>query len=203
MKQNSGNLDYPFRYDVYVVSDSVPVLKKAVLDGSAICQLRDKTGDPQIIREKALEVLKLKKEKDFIFILNDDPELALEIGADGVHVGQDDWPMIELRSLVGKNFIIGRSTHNLEQGLRAQSEGANYISVGPVFATPTKPGRPAVGLNYVREASANIRIPFVTIGGIDLSNIDQVLEAGAKTIGIVRAADQTPEILKRIRAKYL
>lgn len=200
MKQK---LDYPFRYDVYVVSDSVSVLKKAVYDGCAICQLRDKTSDSQTIREKALEILELKKEKDFIFILNDDPELALEIGADGVHVGQEGWTMTDLQSLVVKNFIVGRSTHSLEQGLRAQAEGASYISVGPVFATPTKPGRPAVGLSYVREAAVNIRIPFVTIGGIDLSNIDEVLESGAKTIGIVRAADDTREILKKIRAKYL
>ncbi|MGE5340236.1 MAG: thiamine phosphate synthase [Candidatus Omnitrophota bacterium] len=195
-------MNKPFEYDVYVVSDSIGVLSKAIDDGAWIVQLRDKSGDLQSIKQKALELLKRKNEKEFIFILNDDPELALEVGADGVHVGQDEWPMAECRALVGHDFIIGRSTHSIDQGLKAQDEGANYISVGPVFATPTKPGRPAVGLDYIREAAARIRIPFVTIGGIDRSNIDDVLTAGAKTIGIVRAANQTAEILRTIRTYY-
>ena len=189
----------PFEDDVYVVSDSVEVLKKAVQDGAAIVQLRDKNSDLQTISNKALELMKYKQEQDFIFILNDDPVLAKKVGADGVHIGQDISELKILRQQVGPDFIIGRTTHNLEQGLQAEKDGVNYISVGPVYATPTKPGRPPVGLTYVQEASQYISIPFVAIGGIDLSNLDLVLAAGARTIGIVRAAAQTTEVLTRIR----
>jgi thiamine-phosphate pyrophosphorylase len=99
-------------------------------------------------------------------------------------------------------MLIGKTTHNIDQARKAVSDGANYISAGPVYPTPTKPGRPAVGLEYVREVAAKIELPFVTIGGIDLTNLDVVLEAGARTVGIVRAADQTPQFLEKIRGYY-
>jgi thiamine-phosphate pyrophosphorylase len=189
----------PFINDVYVISDSVSALKKAIEDGASIVQLRDKSEDwPAIIR-KAREILDFKKEQSFIFILNDSAELALAVGADGVHVGQDT-PTRETRKVIGEGLILGKTTHNLEQAGQAVADGADYISVGPVYATPTKPGRQAVGLTYVREATANLDIPFVAIGGIDLSNIEQVLAAGAKTIGVVRAYDQTADLLKKIRS---
>jgi thiamine-phosphate pyrophosphorylase len=195
------NLALPFEYDVYVVSDSPDVLKKAVDNGAAIVQLRDKNSDKKVIYQKALEVVEYKKEHDFIFILNDDPWLAKKVGADGVHVGQDEKSLKKIRRVVGPDMIIGRTTHSLAQGLQAQKDGVNYISVGPIFPTPTKPGRPAVGLEYVREAAANIEIPFVTIGGIDLKNIDKVLKAGARTIGIVRAHNDLPKILNKVKSK--
>jgi thiamine-phosphate pyrophosphorylase len=188
----------PFTYDIYVVSDFVSVLKKAVDDGAAVIQLRDKSGNREVILEKAREIVAYKDVKSFVFILNDDPALACEAGADGVHVGQDT-PTGETRRIVGDGLIIGKTTHNLEQASQAMREGADYVSVGPVYATPTKPGRPAVGLGYVREASELLRIPFVAIGGIDLSNIDDVLAAGAKTVAVVRAHADAAELLKRIR----
>jgi thiamine-phosphate pyrophosphorylase len=189
-------LKLPFEYDVYVVSDSVEVLKKAVLDGAAIVQLRDKQSSREIIKQKALELKKYQEEKEFIFILNDDLELAIEIGADGVHVGQD------MPTPKNTELIVGKTTHNITQAKQAVADGANYISAGPVYPTPTKPGRPAVGLKYVREVATQIDIPFVTIGGIDLNNLTDVLKAGARTIGIVRAADQTPVFLEKIRSYH-
>ena len=108
---------------------------------------------------------------------------------------------IEARRIVGDSLILGKTTHNLMQAREAISEGADYISVGPVYATPTKPGRPAVGLQYVREAAENVDIPFVAIGGIDLSNIRDVLSAGARTIGIVRAWKDAGELLALIKGK--
>ena len=187
----------PFKNDLYVISASVDDLKQAVNDGAAIVQLRDKTGDESTVLEKARQMVEHKKVRDFVFILNDDPELAVKAGADGVHIGQD-METREARAIVG-DLIVGKTTHNLEQGRQAIKDGADYISTGPVYPTPTKPGRPAVGLDYVREAAQNLDIPAVAIGGIDLTNIDDVLAAGAKTIGVVRACTDAPELLKRIR----
>lgn len=190
----------PFEDDVYVVSGDVGTLKQAVLDGSAIIQLRDKTGAPEVVYAKALEVAAFCKGRGCLFILNDEPELAVKAGADGVHIGQDTDPE-QVRAIVGPEMLIGRTTHDLEQGKKAEAEKrVDYISVGPVYATPTKPGRRPAGLSYVREAAAQLTIPFVAIGGIDPDNLDDVLRAGARTIGVVRAAPRTPELLRRIRA---
>lgn len=188
----------PFAKDLYVVSASVSELKQAVADGAAIIQLRDKTGDEAAVLEKARELTDLRREKPFVFILNDDPHLAVRVGADGVHIGQD-MSTVETRRIIGEEMILGKTTHNLEQGRQAVLDGADYISTGPVYATPTKPGRPAVGLEYVRQAAQHLDIPFVAIGGIDLTNIDDVLAAGAKTVAVVRAWRDAAELLKRIR----
>lgn len=189
----------PFENDLYIISDSVEVLIQAVIDGAAIIQLRDKSADAAIIQDRAKRIIAHKNKQPFVFILNDDPDLAVKLGADGVHVGQD-MSTREARKIIGDKLILGKTTHNLEQGRQAIIDGADYISVGPVYPTPTKPGRPAVGLEYIREASANLDIPFVAIGGIDLSNIDAVLAAGAKTVGIVRAAPDAPALLRKIKA---
>lgn len=188
----------PFSNDLYVISSSVSELKKAVDDGAAIVQLRDKTGDDATVLEKARELVEYRKVRPFVFILNDAPALAVKVGADGVHVGQD-MSTLEARAIVGEGMIVGKTTHNLEQGRQAVRDGADYISTGPVYATPTKPGRAPVGLGYVREAAEHLDIPAVAIGGIDLSNIDGVLAAGAKTIGVVRASSDAVELLKRIK----
>lgn len=188
----------PFTNDLYVVSASVSELKHAVADGAAIVQLRDKTGDEASILEKARELTELRQARPFIFILNDDPHLAIRAGADGVHIGQD-MSTTGTRMMIGEEMILGKTTHNLEQARQAILDGADYISAGPVYATPTKPGRPAVGLEYVREVAEHLDIPFVAIGGIDLANIDEVLAAGARTIAVVRAWRDAAELLRRIR----
>jgi thiamine-phosphate pyrophosphorylase len=190
----------PFRNDLYIISDSVEVLRSAVDNGAAIVQLRDKSGEEPIILEKAREIVAYRRARPFVFILNDDPHLAVKSGADGVHVGQDT-STEETRRIVGPDMIIGKTTHNMVQAREAVKDGADYISVGPVYATPTKPGRAAVGLAYVKEAAENCDIPFVAIGGIDLTNIDRVLEAGAHTIGVVRAFADAKELLRRIRSR--
>lgn len=190
----------PFERDIYIISDRVDILKRAVDEGAAIIQLRDKTGDRAEIIGKAREIVSYRQVRPFVFILNDDPGLAVEAGADGVHVGQD-MATGEARRIVGPDMIVGKTTHNLEQARKAVRDGADYISVGPVYATPTKPGRQAVGLGYVREAAENLDIPFVAIGGIDLSNIDDVLGAGAGTVGVVRACADTERLLARVRGK--
>tara|TARA_Y100000310_G_C20629744_1_gene787972 strand:+ start:171 stop:1187 length:1017 start_codon:yes stop_codon:yes gene_type:complete len=198
-------LKLPFENDLYVISDSVEVLKKAVNQGASIVQLRDKSGNKESIKQRALEMINFKFEtrnrfnRDFIFIINDYPNLAKEIGADGVHLGQEDMGINEARRILGENFIIGKSTHSIQQGLAAQQEGVNYISVGPVYSTPTKEGKPSVGVNYVQEAARNIKIPFVAIGGINLETVDVVLSFGANTVAVVRAHYQASEILRKIK----
>lgn len=188
----------PFVNDLYIISSSVAELKQAVDDGASIVQLRDKTGPEETVLEKARELVAYKKIRPFVFILNDDPALAVKVGADGVHIGQD-MSTRQARDIVGEDRIVGKTTHNLEQGRQAIDDGADYISTGPVYPTPTKPGRQAVGLEYVRQAAENLAIPAVAIGGIDLTNIDDVLNAGAKTIGVVRACGDAKELLKRIK----
>jgi thiamine-phosphate pyrophosphorylase len=188
----------PFKRDLYVISDDVSVLKSAVLAGAAIVQLRDKSGDDDAIGAKAKEMAEFKMLHSFLFILNDDPVLAVAVDADGVHVGQDV-STVDARKVIGDAKILGKTTHNLAQARQAILDGADYISVGPVYSTPTKPGRPAVGLEYVREAAQNLDLPFVAIGGIDLNNIDNVLASGAGTIGIVRAWQDSAALLERIR----
>lgn len=198
MGNKSAILDC-FKDSIYVISDSVETLIKAIDDGATIVQLRDKEASLNLIEAKALEIIQYKEQKNFIFILNDYPDLAVEVKADGVHIGQDFSTELT-REIIGPDMLLGKSTQNLEQGLLAQKEGADYISVGPVYATPTKPGRPAVGLEYIKEAAKNIKLPFVAIGGIDLGNIDEILKAGAKTIGVVRAAGDLKALLAIIKA---
>ena len=183
---------------VYVVSESPDVLTRAIEDGVTILQLRDKSGDRAGIRAKASALLSHPRRNDFLFILNDDPELALEIGADGVHIGQDT-DSVQTRAIVGDGLLIGKTTHHLDQARQAERDGVDYISAGPVYPTPTKPGRPAVGVEYVRTVAENVSLPFVAIGGIDETNIDAVLAAGARTVGIVRAAALAPLFLNKVR----
>jgi len=191
----------PFSKDIYIISDSVDVLKDAIQAGSSIVQLRDKSSSGQIILAKAREMVAFKRLHAFLFILNDDWEAALEAGADGVHIGQD-LSTREARQRLGDGLILGKTTHHLDQARQAVAEGADYVSAGPVYATPTKPGRPAVGLDYVKQvATASLGVPFVAIGGIDLSNIHDVLEAGASTVGIVRAHQDTTALLALVRSR--
>jgi thiamine-phosphate pyrophosphorylase len=122
-----------------------------------------------------------------LFILNDRPDLAVAAGADGVHVGQDDTPVAQARRIVGAERLVGLSTHSPAQIDAAGRTDADYIGVGPVHATPTKPGRPAVGTELVDYAAARARTPFFAIGGIDLTNVDAIRAAGADRVAVVRA----------------
>ena len=121
------------------------------------------------------------------FILNDFVSLAAGCGADGVHLGQDDMPVTEARSLLGEDAVIGLSTHTPAEIDAAASLPVDYVGVGPVFETPTKPGRPAVGTSLVSYAARSCRQPFFAIGGINTGNLGEVLEAGATRIAVIRA----------------
>ncbi|SFS57278.1 thiamine phosphate synthase [Paenibacillus sp. BC26] len=173
--------------------DMIEVMEEAILGGVDIIQLRDKTSGKAELLQKAKALRELTSKHGVTFIVNDHIDVAMAVDADGIHLGQDDVPLHEARRIVGEK-IIGISTHKLEEALQAERDGADYIGVGPVFATKTKVDVvDPVGVSYVRDVAANIRIPFVAIGGIKLGNVDEVLAAGATRIcvvsGIVGSSD--------------
>lgn len=160
----------------------IAVMEEAILGGVDIIQLRDKKSSKRDILQKAVALRELTRKHNVTFIVNDHIDVALAVGADGIHLGQDDLPLPAARKIVG-NMIIGISTHSIEEARLAEQEGADYIGVGPVFATKSKEDVVSpVTTSYVREVAGEIRIPFVAIGGIKLHNVDQVLEAGASRI---------------------
>jgi thiamine-phosphate pyrophosphorylase len=174
------------------------VLRPALANGVDVFQLREKE-DPLRAADTARE---LCAEAGVPFILNDRPDLVDEAGADGVHVGQDDAPVDEARAAVGDERIVGLSTHSAEQVDAV--EGVDYFAVGPVHATPTKEGRPAIGLEPVRHAAATATAPWFAIGGIDHDTVGDVLDAGATRIVVVRAiaeADDPGDAAKRLRRR--
>lgn len=159
----------------------------ALQGGVDILQLREKNMPANKILELGKKVKQLCLEYNTIFIVNDRVDIAALLEADGVHLGQDDLDVKSARKILGSNCIVGVSTHAPEQALKAVKNGADYIGVGPVFTTPTKQGSTPVGLEYVKWASKNIHIPFFAIGGIDIENIEQVIDSGANRIAVVRA----------------
>ncbi|QKS46450.1 thiamine phosphate synthase [Paenibacillus cellulosilyticus] len=182
----------------------IDVIEQALIGGADIVQLRDKTASKQDIRENAHKLRQLTRRYGVPLIINDHIDIALEAEADGVHLGQDDLSLAEARRLLGPDRIIGISTHSIEQGLAAQAGGADYIGVGPVYPTGTKPGRAAVTTSYVQEAAEQIRIPFVAIGGITLGNVDTVIAAGASRVCAVSeivGADDPAAVCRAFKAR--
>jgi thiamine-phosphate pyrophosphorylase len=151
-------------------------------------QLRDKELDDEALLQAAARFRALCDDHGALFWLNDRPDLALAAHADGVHVGQDDEAPGEVRELVGERLLIGLSTHSPEQFDAALGSEADQLSVGPVWETPTKAGRPAAGLAYVRYAAEHGGdAPWFAIGGIDAGNVGEVVAAGARRVVVVRA----------------
>jgi thiamine-phosphate pyrophosphorylase len=179
-----------------------PLLRAALNGGARLIQLRDKEGRREVSRHAAFTFRRLADTYGALFIVNDDPGFARELGADGVHIGQDDADPGEARRVLGPNAIIGLSTHSEAQIDAAQGAGVDYISVGPVWETPTKPGRPAVGLELVGYAAASSAIPFFAIGGIDAGNAAQVVEAGATRMVVVRAIRDADDPMLAASALY-
>lgn len=162
-------------------------VEAALRGGADLIQIREKTLGRREIERSAATVRRLCNTYSALFIINDDPELAHSVDADGVHVGQDDMAVEQARALLGPEAIIGLSTHSEEQ-IRASAEApVDHISVGPIWETPTKQGRPAVGLDLIRFASREAPHPFFAIGGIDLTNVAEVVAAGADRLCVVRA----------------
>lgn len=181
----------------YVISDQVEVLERALKSGVSLVQLRDKHADKTTYFNNAKRLQPIAKTYKTPFIINDYLDIALLLNADGFHSGQDDLPVSEQRKLLGPDKLIGRTTHTLEQGLKAQAEGADYVSVGPIWETPSKPGRAGIGLDYLKEALTQLDIPYVAIGGINLDNIDEILAYKPPFIGLIRAEKDLDALKQR------
>ncbi|MDB9313783.1 thiamine phosphate synthase [Spirulina sp. CS-785/01] len=166
------------------------VVEEALKGGLTLVQYREKNAEDTIQLAQADKLRQLCHQYGALFIMNDRIDLALAVEADGVHLGQDDVPVEVARQILGSNRIIGRSTTNPGEMQKAISEGADYIGVGPVHDTPTKPEKAAAGLEYVRYAAENCPIPWFAIGGVDPQNITEVLNAGASRVAVVRAIMQ-------------
>jgi thiamine-phosphate pyrophosphorylase len=174
---------------LYLVCDERPdeFVAAALRGGVEIVQLRIKRADDDVVLTVARRYARICAAAGALFILNDRPELVEAAGADGVHVGQDDMPVDQARALIGEDRLVGLSTHSPEQIDAAMAAGVDYIGVGPVHATPTKPGRRAVGLELVRYAVAHTQVPFFAIGGLDAATLPAALAAGARRAAVVRA----------------
>lgn len=173
--------------------ETLEIVEAALEGGVTVVQLRKKDmpkGEQYVI---ALALRRLTDLHNALLIINDHVDIALAADADGVHLGQDDLPPDAVRALPGfAGRLIGRSTHSVTQARAAMREGADYLAVGPVHTTPTKPGRPAVGTALVSEVVAIADRPVVAVGGIDRENAPAVIDAGARAIAVVRAIYDDP-----------
>jgi thiamine-phosphate pyrophosphorylase len=183
-----------------VCADQPDAFLSAVLGaGVDVVQLRMKDATDSAIIAAGRRFAAAAAGHQALFILNDRPDLVDAVRADGVHVGQDDVAVADARALVGSDRLVGLSTHSPEQ-VDASELDVDYIGVGPVHATPTKPGRPAVGLELVAYAAEHATVPFFAIGGITPANVDQVRAAGAERVAVVRALTEASDPAQAARA---
>ena len=176
------------------VFDASRVVRAMIAGGVDIIQLRGKTVAVEKLTALAAELHFITSKKNVPLIINDHAEIARWVAVEGVHLGQDDIPIKAARQIAGRNLIIGKSTHSQEQAIAAQKEDADYIGFGPLFATPTKPDYPPIGLSGIRKVHDIVRIPIFCIGGIKLSNLTDVIAAGAQRVVIVSGILQSENI---------
>jgi thiamine-phosphate pyrophosphorylase len=176
-------------------AEAVATAAELIAGGVGILQLRARDVSLPDIETLARELLPVAVGAGVPLIINDYPEIAAAVGCAGVHLGQDDGSIARAREIVGAAGVVGRSTHNLAQAAAAELEGADYIGFGPLFATPTKPGRPAIGLSDIAAMHLSVGIPAFCIGGIKQANLAAVMAAGARRLVIVSelllASDRT------------
>ena len=191
---------------LYFVADRggmARALDAALAGGADLFQLRDKEASDDELLAAAHDARERCRAAGALFIVNDRPDLAVACGADGVHVGQDDMPVARARQIVGPDAIVGLSTHSMKQAQAGCKSGADYIAVGPVHATPTKAGRPAIGIEPIKYAAAHVSVPWFAIGGIDTTTVRDVVRAGARRVVVVRAltdADDPEATARALRA---
>jgi len=185
---------------IYLITDAHPrvspietFLRRAIAAGVGMVQLREKQLDDAPLLAVARRCAEVCRAAGAFFIVNDRTDIAQAAGADGVHLGQDDLPVGEVRRIAGDRFLIGLSTHSAEQIVAARNADIDYIGVGPVYETPTKPGRPCVGTELVRYAVEHAAQPFFAIGGIDPGTVDAVVAAGASRVSVLRYIAQADD----------
>lgn len=174
--------------------------------GARWVQYRDKISSKRAVYEEAVRLRNIARDFEAVFIVNDYPDIAHAADADGVHLGQDDLPLREARKIVGRKKIVGISTHNLNEAIEAERNGADYIGVGPVFQTGTKDAGLPKGTALIREIKRQIHIPVVAIGGINLDNIMSVMQEKADAVAVASAIlsgnieDNTRKFLEMIKS---
>jgi thiamine-phosphate pyrophosphorylase len=173
--------------------------ERAIAGGADCLQLREKDLDSGELLRRAKRLVELCKAKNVLCVVNDRPDIALLAGADGVHVGQGDLPAREVRKLIGSQMILGVSTHEIAHARQAVLDGADYLGVGPIFKSGTKPREFVSGLKYAKEVATQIQIPTVAIAGITADNVDQVLATGVKAIAVTAAVVGATDITAAAR----
>jgi thiamine-phosphate pyrophosphorylase len=193
---------YTFVDTAYLHGRAPELIAQELCDGGGdLIQLRAKNSSPEEIRRMAEKILPITKRANVGLVINDHLEIARELGAEFCHLGQEDFfdagfKHVSEFKIKNSKLKIGLSTHSSEQATRALAAGPDYIAIGPVFATGTKPTARAVTLDYVRWAAKNIKIPWFAIGGIKLENLGDVLAAGAKRVCVVSAILNAPDVTK-------
>jgi thiamine-phosphate pyrophosphorylase len=185
----------------YVDANDVERVTKEMIDGGVdLIQLRGKKQTVAEIVDLADKLHALTSVAEIPLIVNDHAEITTQVPVEGVHVGQDDDSVTTAREKAGREILVGRSTHSLEQAIAAQKEGADYIGFGPIFATPTKPDYKPIGFDQIKTVHEQVGVPIFCIGGIKIDNLGEVLGAGAKRVAIVSGLLKAPDIAKYARA---
>ena len=206
------------RIRLYVIADKnicgdkniEEVVSQAIEGGAEMIQYRDKESDDEEFFKIASKLKKLCRKRNIPFIVNDRTEIAFKIDADGVHLGQEDLSIQEARGILGSEKIIGKSAKTIRQAKEAEKEGADYLGIGPIFDTLSKQIKRTIGTDIIRKAKDSLRIPFFAIGGINLENLDQVIQAGGKRIAVISAVvlsddvkSTATKLLEKIRYQHL
>ena len=202
--------NFDFNNKLYVITESTiskgrnneEIVREAIKGGAEIIQLREKDLDKNKIKNEAIRLLKICRENNVLFIVNDYVDVALEIGADGVHLGQTDMSISEAREICGNKLIIGLSTHSIEQAIKADKEDVDYITIGPIYKTRAKDF--TVGTEIIKEVVSKVEKPVIAIGGINKNNIDEVLKQGIKSVAVISAvvsAENVKEAAKKLVQK--
>ena len=179
--------------------DTDRIAAQMIEGGIDLIQLRGKNKSIEELVELSKELHQLTAKSATPLIVNDYAEVASSTPVEGVHVGQDDDSIEVVRQKVARDILVGKSTHSLEQALDAQSEGADYIGFGPIFATPTKPDYAPIGLEGISRVHAEVNLPIFCIGGINIDNLQSVIDAGAKRVVMVSALLKAHNIVDYVR----
>ena len=185
----------------YVENSDIARVAESMIDGGVdLIQLRGKQRSIDELVDLAVQLHEVTFRCSTPLIVNDHAEIAAKVPVEGVHVGQDDDSIDIARKKAGRNILVGKSTHNFEQALAAQHEGADYIGFGPIFATPTKPDYQPIGLKQIESVHRNVALPIFCIGGIKIDNLERVIAAGARRVAIVSGLLKAPDIAEYARA---
>ncbi|NQU18307.1 MAG: thiamine phosphate synthase [Candidatus Saganbacteria bacterium] len=197
--QKNEKLDFNLYLVTDPMKDHIRSVREAIAGGIKIVQLRDKFASKKRYLKLAEKIRKITRKAGVTFIVNDSVQVAKKVNADGVHLGQKDGNPKQARKILGEDKLIGVSIHNLSEALRAEREGADYIALGNIFETESKPGKKGVGVRVLGIVRKKVKIPIVAIGGINKDNLHQIKDAGVRRVAVIRAVLKAKNIKKTVR----